>query len=199
MKNTRSWIGFACLLVGSLFLGSCAKEFKLDSNAVNYRLNEVPLTLHGNRAQLDVNYQIAPNTIAKNGVAVMTLLEKDGGQTKVKSRDLITGPKVKGMNGTKADPLKETAGTLTFGETMNDKAPQSFVLPGGGLLQWIQKECQSRQSCDGSRLNDSVACQNLSLRCHAHRRPQPAQQNGHLHLRTSFHCFGLCPGYRSTL
>lgn len=129
MKNTRSWIGFTCLFLGSLFLGSCAKEFKLDSNAVNYRLNEAPLTLHGNRAQLDVNYQIAPKTIAKNGVAVMTLLEKDGGQTKVKSRDLITGPKVKGMNGTKADPLKETAGTLTFGETMNDKAPnRSYFL-----------------------------------------------------------------------
>ncbi len=129
MKNTRSWIGFTCLFLGSLFLGSCAKEFKLDSNAVNYRLNEAPLTLHGNRAQLDVNYQIAPKTIAKNGVAVMTLLEKDGGQTKVKSRDLITGPKVKGMNGTKADPLKETSGTLTFGETMNDKAPnRSYFL-----------------------------------------------------------------------
>jgi hypothetical protein len=95
MKNTRSWIGFTCLFLGSLFLGSCAKEFKLDSNAVNYRLNEAPLTLHGNRAQLDVNYQIAPKTIAKNGIAVMTLLEKDGVQTKVKSRDLITGPKVK--------------------------------------------------------------------------------------------------------
>ncbi len=129
MKNTRSWIGFTCLFLGSLFLGSCAKEFKLDSNAVNYRLNEAPLTVHGNRAQLDVHYQIAPKTIAKNGVAVMTLLEKDGGQTKVKSRDLITGPKVKGMNGTKADPLKETAGTLTFGETMNDKAPnRSYFL-----------------------------------------------------------------------
>lgn len=129
MKNTRSWIGFTCLLLGSLFLGSCAKEFKLDSNAVNYRLNEAPLTVHGNRAQLDVHYQIAPKTIAKNGVAVITLLEKEGAQTKIKSRDLITGPKVKGMNGTKADPLKETAGTLTFGETINDKAPnRSYYL-----------------------------------------------------------------------
>lgn len=129
MKNTRSWFGFTCLLLGSLFLGSCAKEFKLDSNAVNYRLNEAPLTVHGNRAQLDVHYQIAPKTIAKNGVAVITLLEKEGAQTKIKSRDLITGPKVKGMNGTKADPLKETAGTLTFGETINDKAPnRSYYL-----------------------------------------------------------------------
>ena len=67
MKNTRSWIGFTCLFLGSLFLGSCAKEFKLDSNAVNYRLNEAPLTVHGNRAQLDVHYQIAPKPIAKNG------------------------------------------------------------------------------------------------------------------------------------
>jgi len=123
MKNTRSWIGFACLFLGSLFLGSCAKEFKLDSNAVNYRLNEEPLTLHGNRAQLDVHYKVAPKSIAKNGVVVMTLLEQGDGQTKVKTRELLTGPKVKGLNGTKADPLKETSGTLTFGETMNDNAP----------------------------------------------------------------------------
>lgn len=129
MKNTRSWFGFASLLLGSLILGSCAKEFKLDSNAVQYRLNETPLTVHGNRAQLDVHYQIAPKTMAKNGVAVMTLLEKEGTQTKVKSRDLITGPKVKGMNGTQADPLKETAGTLTFGENINDKINnRSYVL-----------------------------------------------------------------------
>ena len=120
MINMRSWPSMAFLILGHLLLASCAQEFKLDSSAVQYRLNEEPLTAHGNQARLDVQYQIAPKKLTKNGVAVMSLIEKTAGQSKVITRDLITGPKVKGLNGTQADLSKEIEGTLTHQESVGE-------------------------------------------------------------------------------
>lgn len=117
------------MILGTFMLASCAQEFKLDSTAVQYQLNEEPLTAHGNQARLDVQYQIAPKKLTKNGVAVMTLIERSGNQSKVIARDLIQGPKVKGLNGKQADPSKETAGTLTLQESLGENpANRSYSL-----------------------------------------------------------------------
>ncbi|MGA1665890.1 MAG: hypothetical protein ACO39U_02750 [Bacteroidia bacterium] len=120
MKKIRFRPVLAFMILGTFMLASCAQEFKLDSTAVQYQLNEEPLTAHGNQARLDVQYQIAPKKLTKTGVAVMTLIERSGNQSKVIARDLIQGPKVKGLNGKQADPSKETAGTLTLQESLGE-------------------------------------------------------------------------------
>lgn len=89
------------LLMGALTIisASCTKQFKLDKSAFTIQLPTEPVTAHGEKAGLKINYEIAPNIFATNGVAVVRILQKDENKITEQARNTLYGKKVSGLQG----------------------------------------------------------------------------------------------------
>lgn len=83
------------LLMGALTIisASCTKQFKLDKSAFTIQLPTEPVTAHGEKAGLKINYEIAPNIFATNGVAVVRILQKDENKITEQARNTLYGKK----------------------------------------------------------------------------------------------------------
>lgn len=102
--------------VGALTLGlfACTKEFKLDKSAVSLQIPQEPVTVNGDKASYNVNYEIAPKAFADQGVAVLRIVQKDGSQTIERSRNVLHGPKVSGVQGSRIQSKEKYSNTIAF-------------------------------------------------------------------------------------
>lgn len=100
------------------FVG-CSPNFKLDQSALSFQGQSEPVTVHGDQIGLKVNYKVAPNVFAPNGIAVVRLIQKNGDQKVELGRELLTGSKVKSVKGRKIEKKTGGDGEIGYSATYN--------------------------------------------------------------------------------
>jgi len=128
MKYTNfSLIKTPFLLLGALTIifASCTKQFKLDKSAFTIQLPTEPVTAYGEKAGLKINYEIAPNIFAKEGVAVVRIIQKDGDQITEQARNTLYGKTVSGVQGELVDNSVKHLGEVAFEKTVGDNTKSS--------------------------------------------------------------------------
>ena len=115
---TQIRISFSlCMLVFlGLMLVSCQKSFKLDKSALILQQQEGPLTIHGEKVKLNLEYELAPKAIPSKGIAVLRILQKDSTSTTEKAKEFIVGSKVSGIEGYRAGGQGSLRNQISFEE-----------------------------------------------------------------------------------